>query len=96
MSTFDPIEIEKFAKLNQHWWDLDGELKTLHDINPARIKFIEQYATLANKKVLDLGCGGGILTESLAKAGADALGVDLEKNAIDVATKHAKEKKLKI
>jgi 2-polyprenyl-6-hydroxyphenyl methylase/3-demethylubiquinone-9 3-methyltransferase len=96
MSTVDPKEIEKFAKLSQHWWDLEGELKTLHDINPARMGFIKQHATLKNKDVLDLGCGGGILTEALAKAGANATGLDLEKNAIKVAQKHAVDNNLEI
>ncbi len=96
MSTVDPKEIEKFAKLSQHWWDLEGELKTLHDINPARMDFIKQHASLKNKEILDLGCGGGILSQSLAKAGANVTAVDLEINAINVAIKHAKDNNLDI
>lgn len=96
MIAADPNEIEKFAQLSQHWWDPHGPLRTLHDINATRLQFIEENCQLANKQVLDLGCGGGILTESLAKAGALTTGVDLEAKAIQVAQAHALENNLQI
>ena len=67
-------EINKFGSMAERWWDPEGEFKTLHDINPLRIQFIQRYADLAGKRIVDVGCGGGILTEGLAKQGADALG----------------------
>ncbi len=96
MGTVDPTEIKKFAELSQEWWDLNGKLKTLHDINNTRMGYILSHTPLRNKKVLDLGCGGGILTEALAKAGAIATGLDLEINAINVAKSHALENDLVI
>ena len=96
MPTVDPNEINKFAKLSEHWWDLDGELKTLHDINQTRLNYIAQHVSLQGKTVLDMGCGGGILTEGLASAGALATGVDLEAGAIKVAKEHAQKSKLDI
>jgi len=84
-------EIHKFGSMAERWWDLQGEFKTLHDINPLRLQFIQQYADLAGKRVVDVGCGGGILTEGLAKAGADALGIDLSEDLIDVADLHGLE-----
>lgn len=96
MPTVDPNEINKFAKLSEHWWDLDGELKTLHDINQTRLNYITQHVSLHGKTVLDMGCGGGILTEGLASAGALATGVDLEAGAIKVAKEHAQKSKLDI
>jgi 2-polyprenyl-6-hydroxyphenyl methylase/3-demethylubiquinone-9 3-methyltransferase len=96
MSTVDPNEVEKFANLSEHWWDKEGQLRTLHDINQTRLDYILANTVLQNKTVLDMGCGGGILTEALAKAGAVATGVDLEPGAIQVATKHAKENQLNI
>jgi 2-polyprenyl-6-hydroxyphenyl methylase/3-demethylubiquinone-9 3-methyltransferase len=84
-------EIHKFGSMAERWWDLQGEFKTLHDINPLRLQFIQQYADLAGKRVVDVGCGGGILTEGLAKQGADALGIDLSEDLIDVADLHGLE-----
>jgi 2-polyprenyl-6-hydroxyphenyl methylase/3-demethylubiquinone-9 3-methyltransferase len=84
-------EIHKFGSQAERWWDPLGEFKTLHDINPLRLEFIERYAPLAGKRVLDVGCGGGILTESLVKQGADALGIDLSEELIDVADLHGLE-----
>lgn len=90
-------ELDKFANLKRHWWEKDGKLKTLHDINPARIEFILSHVSLEGKSLLDVGCGGGILTEGLAKARPSAIvGIDLEKNAIEVAQKHAEENNLQI
>lgn len=84
-------EIHKFGSQAERWWDLQGEFKTLHDINPLRLEFIQRYAQLASKRVVDVGCGGGILTEGLVKQGADALGIDLSEELIDVADLHGLE-----
>ena len=84
-------EINKFGSMAELWWDTQGEFKTLHDINPLRIKFIESYANIAGKRIVDVGCGGGILTEGLAKRGADALGIDLSAELIDIADLHGLE-----
>ena len=84
-------EIEKFGSQAERWWDPQGEFKTLHDVNPLRLHFIQQYATLQGKRIIDVGCGGGILTEGLAKHGADALGIDLSEDLIDIAELHGLE-----
>lgn len=84
-------EIHKFGSQAERWWDLQGEFKTLHDINPLRIDFIKQYAQLDGMRVVDVGCGGGILTEGLAQNGADAFGIDLSEDLIDVADLHGLE-----
>lgn len=84
-------EIHKFGSMAERWWDPNGEFKTLHDINPLRIKFIESYADVAGKRIVDVGCGGGILSEGLAKCGADVLGIDLSEDLIDVADLHSLE-----
>ena len=84
-------EILKFGSQAERWWDPEGEFKTLHDINPLRLEFIQRYAQLSGKRVIDVGCGGGILTEGLAKCGADALGIDLSEDLIDVADLHGLE-----
>ncbi len=97
MNSVDPSELDKFSKLKQEWWDVEAKLKTLHDINEARISFIVEHVNLQDKTVLDVGCGGGILTEALAQKGVKSItGVDLERNAINVAKEHAKENKLDI
>lgn len=84
-------EIHKFGSMAERWWDKQGEFKTLHAINPLRLQFIQQYISLDGKRVVDVGCGGGILTESLAQKGAEALGIDLSGDLIDVAELHALE-----
>jgi len=84
-------EIEKFGSQAERWWDPQGEFKTLHDVNPLRISFIQDYADLQGKRVVDVGCGGGILTEGLAKQGADALGIDLSEELLDIADLHGLE-----
>ena len=84
-------EINKFGSMAERWWDTQGEFKTLHDINPLRIQFIQDYADIAGKRIVDVGCGGGILTEGLAKFGADALGIDLSEELIDIADLHGLE-----
>jgi len=88
---FDPEEIAKFEELAYRWWDKDSEFKPLHDINPLRLNFIDERASLHGKKVLDVGCGGGILAESMAAKGARVKGIDLGKAPLSVAQLHAKE-----
>lgn len=85
----DPAEVAKFNDLAASWWDPEGESKPLHDINPLRLNFIEQHCVLAGHNTIDVGCGGGILTESLAKAGANSTGIDMSEQALDVAKLHA-------
>ena len=84
-------EINKFGSMAERWWDTQGEFKTLHEINPLRIQFIQSYADITGKRIVDVGCGGGILTEGLAKLGADALGIDLSEELIDIADLHGLE-----
>lgn len=86
----DPNEIKKFEDLAHRWWDRDSEFKPLHDINPLRLNFIDQNSHgLKGKKIIDVGCGGGILTESIALRGADTLGIDLGEAPLSVAELHA-------
>lgn len=85
----DRDEIEKFARLADRWWAPEGPLKTLHEINPLRLAYIGTRAQLANARVLDVGCGAGILSEGLARAGARVIGIDLAEASIDVARAHA-------
>jgi 2-polyprenyl-6-hydroxyphenyl methylase/3-demethylubiquinone-9 3-methyltransferase len=88
----DPNEVAKFDALANGWWDLEGESKPLHDINPLRLGYIDQRSNgLTNKVVIDVGCGGGILSESLATSGAEVTGIDMGKTALDIATLHALE-----
>ncbi|GBU09909.1 3-demethylubiquinone-9 3-methyltransferase [Gammaproteobacteria bacterium] len=82
-------ELDKFNQDDTDWWDLEGSLKTLHHINPVRLDFILRHVNLAELNVLDVGCGGGILTEALAKRNAQVTGLDMAENAISIATKHA-------
>ena len=84
-------EIKKFGAQAERWWDPQGEFKTLHEVNPLRLEFIQQYAQLSGKRVVDVGCGGGILTEGLVKAGAEVLGIDLCEELIDIAGLHSLE-----
>jgi 2-polyprenyl-6-hydroxyphenyl methylase/3-demethylubiquinone-9 3-methyltransferase len=87
----DQTEIEKFSALAHRWWDPTSEFKPLHAINPLRLDWIQKHAEILGKKVLDVGCGGGILTESMAKAGAQAKGIDLSEKALKVADLHSLE-----
>ncbi len=87
----NPEEIHKFGSMAERWWDPKGEFSTLHDINPLRTEFILRYAQLDGKRVVDVGCGGGILTEELARQGADALGIDMSDDLIDIAELHGLE-----
>ena len=87
----DPAEVSKFSDLAHGWWDPQGELKSLHDINPLRLSWIQSIAPLQGLKVLDVGCGGGILSYAMAQAGADVLGIDLATKSLKVAKLHALE-----
>lgn len=92
----DPLELKKFSDVAHHWWDTQSEFKPLHAINPLRLDWINSKAAIAGKKVLDVGCGGGILSESMAKAGADVKGIDLSDKALKVAHLHSLESGIKI
>lgn len=87
----DPAEIAKFEALASRWWDPESEFKPLHDINPLRLDYIDGLAPLSGKKVLDVGCGGGILAESMAKRGAIVTGIDLGEAPLSVAKLHLLE-----
>jgi 2-polyprenyl-6-hydroxyphenyl methylase/3-demethylubiquinone-9 3-methyltransferase len=89
-------EVNKFNALAQQWWDTQGPLKPLHALNPLRVQFIKEQIDLNGKHVLDVGCGGGILTESLAKTGAHATGIDLASDVLNVAREHASAQQLTI
>ncbi|WP_417594505.1 bifunctional 2-polyprenyl-6-hydroxyphenol methylase/3-demethylubiquinol 3-O-methyltransferase UbiG [Oceanospirillum sp.] len=92
----DYSEVAKFEALASRWWDRESEFKPLHDINPLRLNFIDERADLAGKKVLDVGCGGGILSESMAQRGADVSGIDMGEAPLSVAKLHQLESGLKI
>jgi 2-polyprenyl-6-hydroxyphenyl methylase/3-demethylubiquinone-9 3-methyltransferase len=92
----DPAELEKFENLAHRWWDPQGEFRPLHDINPLRLEWIAQHAPLAGSRVLDVGCGGGILAEAMARRGAHVTGIDLSEKALQVARLHLHESKLDI
>lgn len=87
----DPVEIAKFSALAAKWWDPTSEFKPLHEINPLRLEWINQRAPLAGKRVLDVGCGGGILTEAMAGKGAQVTGIDLAEKSLTVARLHQLE-----
>jgi 2-polyprenyl-6-hydroxyphenyl methylase/3-demethylubiquinone-9 3-methyltransferase len=91
MINVDPLELEKFSQLAHHWWDPTSEFKPLHDINPLRLDYIDRIAHLKNKSVLDVGCGGGILAESMAERGARVTGIDLAEKPLKVAELHLRE-----
>jgi len=92
----DLSEIEKFRELASQWWDTQGPMQALHAINPLRFDYIQQHTSLTHQTVIDIGCGGGILTESMAKTGAIVTGIDMNEAAIKVAKLHQKESQLTI
>jgi 2-polyprenyl-6-hydroxyphenyl methylase/3-demethylubiquinone-9 3-methyltransferase len=89
-ANYDKKEITRYDKISKTWWDPEGELGTLHAINPLRLKFILENST-SHHRVLDVGCGGGILSEALAKAGANVMGIDLSRESLEVAMRHARD-----
>jgi len=93
---YDQEELSKFAALAAHWWDVNGELKTLHQLNPLRLSYITNIVTLSGKSVIDVGCGGGILAESMYFKGANVTGIDLNQSVIDIAKLHQLESTSKV
>ena len=89
MSNYDAAELNKFSELAHKWWDKTSEFKPLHDINPLRLNYINKAVLLKGKTVLDVGCGGGILSESMAEKGAEVTGIDLGEKALKVAQLHS-------
>ena len=90
-SNVDPAELAKFGALAARWWDPHSEFKPLHDINPLRLNWIDRHVGLSGKRVIDIGCGGGILAESMATLGADVTGIDLSEKPLKVAQLHLLE-----
>jgi 2-polyprenyl-6-hydroxyphenyl methylase / 3-demethylubiquinone-9 3-methyltransferase len=93
-SNVDAAEVAKFDAMAQRWWDPQGPSKPLHDLNPLRLQYIDRAVSLAGKLVVDVGCGGGILSEAMALAGARVLGIDLSQACLDVARLHALEARI--
>ena len=91
MTNADPNELDKFSQLAHRWWDPQSEFRPLHEINPLRLGWIEEQTSLSGKQILDVGCGGGILAESMAARGATVTGIDLSRKALDVARLHLLE-----
>ena len=96
MINVDPLELEKFSQLAHRWWDPASDFKPLHEINPLRLDYIDGIAGLKGKRVLDVGCGGGILTEAMAARGASVTGIDLGEKPLKVAQLHLLESGLQV
>lgn len=96
MKNADAAELNKFGELAHKWWDKDSEFKPLHEINPLRLNYINSAAPLKGKHILDVGCGGGILSESMAVKGADVVGIDLGEKALKVAQLHSLESGIEV
>lgn len=96
MINVDPLELEKFSQLAHRWWDPGAEFKPLHDINPLRLDYIDGIAGLRGRRVLDVGCGGGILAEAMAARGARVIGIDLADKPLKVAQLHLLESGLEV
>jgi len=92
----DPLELEKFSALAHRWWDPHSEFRPLHQINPLRLDWIDRLAPLAGKSALDVGCGGGILAEAMARRGGRVKGIDLSDKALKVAQLHALESRVEV
>jgi 2-polyprenyl-6-hydroxyphenyl methylase/3-demethylubiquinone-9 3-methyltransferase len=95
-ANFDPLEQQKFDRIAASWWDPDGESRPLHDLNPARLAYITERVDLSGANVIDVGCGGGILSESLAGKGAVVTGIDIAEKALSVAKLHLHESGCKV
>jgi 2-polyprenyl-6-hydroxyphenyl methylase/3-demethylubiquinone-9 3-methyltransferase len=91
VTNVDAAELARFAAVAQRWWDPHGEMRSLHDLNPVRLAYVEQATPLAGCTVVDVGCGGGLLSEAMAQRGALVTGLDLSRELLDVATRHAGE-----
>jgi 2-polyprenyl-6-hydroxyphenyl methylase / 3-demethylubiquinone-9 3-methyltransferase len=96
LSNIDNAEIAKFAAMADHWWDRNGVFKSLHDINPVRLEYICSRSSLKGKSVLDVGCGGGLLTESMSAAGARVTGIDMVEPSLEAAQTHMQQSGLYI
>jgi 2-polyprenyl-6-hydroxyphenyl methylase/3-demethylubiquinone-9 3-methyltransferase len=96
MTNADPQELQKFGDLAHNWWDPQAEFRPLHELNPLRLNWIDSHFPLAGKRVLDVGCGGGILSESMALLGAQVKGIDLSEEALGVADLHSLESGVKV
>ena len=96
MINVDPAELDKFSQLAHRWWDPGSEFKPLHDINPLRLDYIDRIAGLKGRRVLDVGCGGGILAEAMAARGASVTGIDLGEKPLKVAQLHLLESGLQV
>ncbi len=92
----DPAEIAKFSALAQSWWDPNGASKLLHELNPLRLRYVDRAISLPGRRILDVGCGGGILSEAMARAGARVLGIDLAPALIEVAQLHAQQAQVEV
>jgi len=90
----DPAEIKKFDDLSEEWWNPNGSMKPLHKLNPLRLQYIKDHTDISEKKVLDVGCGGGLLSEAMARDAADVIGIDLSESIIKVAQHHAQKKRI--
>jgi len=91
MSNVDPEEIARFDAVAARWWDPDGEMRPLHDLNPVRLAYVERDGSLRGSEVLDVGCGGGLLSEAMARRGARVTGLDLAAEVLEVARAHARK-----
>ncbi len=91
MSNVDPEEIARFDAVAARWWDPDGEMRPLHDLNPVRLEYVERDGVLAGRELLDVGCGGGLLSEAMARRGARVTGLDLAPDVLEAARSHARE-----
>ena len=96
MHNADPLELDRFSELAHRWWDPRGEFRPLHEINSLRLAWIERHTGLAGRSALDVGCGGGILSESLARRGASVTGIDLSEKALGMARRHLPESEMTI
>lgn len=96
MSNVEAAELDKFSAIAHKWWDKNSEFKPLHEINPLRLQYIDKRSQLKGKRVLDVGCGGGILSESMAQSGAIVTGIDLGEKALNVAKLHSLESSVSV
>ena len=96
MSNVDPEEIARFDAVAARWWDPEGEMRPLHDLNPVRLAYVERDGSLRNRQVLDVGCGGGLVSEALARRGARVTGLDLAGDVLEVARAHARDSGIEV